>query len=73
MADMMHASKAPYTGPGKYANVIIAVYLGKTALEDTYAGLGTVVINTDGHTGTFTLNDHTAAGHFECGTAPSRN
>lgn len=72
MADMLHASKAPYIGPGKYANVIIAVYLGKTALDDTYAGLGTVVINADGHTGTFTLNDHSAAGHFECGAAPTK-
>ena len=43
MADAMHANKGRYTGPGKYPNVIIAVYLGKTALDDIYAGLGAVV------------------------------
>ncbi len=39
MADAMHANKGRYSGPGKYPNVIIAVYLGKTALDDTYAAL----------------------------------
>jgi hypothetical protein len=71
MADQMHANKAKYTGPGKYANVIVAVYLGKTALEDSYGGLGTVVINGDGRTGTFTLNNGTASGRFDCGAVPS--
>jgi hypothetical protein len=70
MADAMHANKGRYTGPGKYPNVIIAVYLGKTALDDTYAGLGTVILNADGHTGSFTLNDGSASGHFECGLPP---
>ena len=71
MADQMHASKARFHGPGTYANEIIAVYLGKTALEDSYAGLGTVVINKDGQTGSFFLNDHSAAGKFDCGRAPA--
>jgi hypothetical protein len=71
MADQMHADKTKFTGPGKYANVIVAVYLGKTALEDSYGGLGTVVINADRRTGTFTLNNGSASGHFDCGTAPS--
>jgi hypothetical protein len=73
MADMMHANKGKYTGPGKYPNVIIAVYLGKTALEDTYAGLGTVTLNADGHTGSFALNNSSSSGHFDCGQPPKRD
>jgi hypothetical protein len=72
MADQMHANKAKFTGPGKYPNEILAVYLGKTALEDSYMGLGTIIINADDHTGTFTLNDGSAAGHFDCGLPPTR-
>jgi hypothetical protein len=71
-AELMHASKTPFTGPGRYENEIIAVYLGKTALEDSYAGLGTVTINADGRTGSFALNDGKAAGRFDCGKAPAR-
>jgi hypothetical protein len=71
MADQMHANKAKFAGPGAYKNEIIAVYLGKTALEDSYMGLGTVVINADKHSGTFSLNDHSAAGHFDCGMPPT--
>jgi hypothetical protein len=70
MADQLHANKAKFTGPGTYKNEIIAVYLGKTALEDSYLGLGTVVINSDKHSGTFLLNDKSAAGHFDCGALP---
>ena|SRR5689334_7632771 len=70
MADQMHANKAKYRGPGSYKNEIIAVYLGKTALQDSYMGLGTVIINADGHTGKFALNDGSAAGHFDCGAPP---
>jgi hypothetical protein len=72
MADQMHANKAKFTGPGTYKNEIIAVYLGKTALQDSYMGLGTVVINADGHSGKFGLNDGSAAGHFDCGLPPTR-
>lgn len=72
MADEMHANKAKFHGPGTYANEIIAVYLGKTALEDTYAGLGTVVINGDGHTGRFRLNNGSASGKFDCGGVPAK-
>ena len=71
MADQLHANKAKFTGPGTYKNEIIAVYLGKTALEDSYMGLGTVVINADKHSGTFLLNDKSAAGHFDCGAPPA--
>ena len=71
MADQLHANKAKFTGPGTYKNEIIAVYLGKTALEDSYMGLGTVVINSDKHSGTFLLNDKSAAGHFDCGAPPA--
>lgn len=72
MADQLHANKAPFAGPGKYSNEIIAVYLGKTALEDSYLGLGTIIIAADGKSGTFSLNDNSASGTFNCGTAPVR-
>ena len=72
MADQLHANKAKFTGPGRYTNEIVAVYLGKTALEDSYLGLGAVVIGADGHSGTFALNDGTASGRFDCGAAPVR-
>jgi hypothetical protein len=72
MADQFGANKTKYTGPGKYPNVIVAVYLGKTAREDVYGGLGTVVMNPDGHTGTFLLNDGSASGHFDCGLPPKK-
>lgn len=71
LADQLHANKAKFTGPGTYTDEIIAVYLGKTALEDSYIGLGTVIINADKHSGTFLLNDKSAAGHFDCGAPPT--
>jgi hypothetical protein len=70
MAAEMHANLKPFSGPGTYKNVIVAVYLGKTALVESYGGLGTVTMNGDGHTGTFTTNDGKAAGHFDCGAVP---
>src|SRR5215471_4380859 len=70
MADQMHANKAKFAGPGKYQNEILAIYLGKTALEDSYGGLGTIVVNADGHSGTFTTNDSKASGRFDCGSVP---
>jgi hypothetical protein len=70
MADAMHANKAKFAGPGTYKNEILAVYLGKTALEDSYGGLGTVTINADGHSGTFATNDGKASGRFDCGAVP---
>ena len=73
MADQMHANKAKFTGPGSYKNEIIAVYLGKTALQDSYGGLGTVTINADGHTEKFEFNDGSAAGHFDCGVPPVKS
>lgn len=69
MADEMHASKAPFTGPGRYADVIVMLYLGKTALDDTYGGLGTVTMNADSRTGAFVLKDGSATGTWDCGTA----
>jgi len=65
--DAMRPSKTPYTGPGKYQNVIVAVHLGKTALEESYLDLGTVVFNADNRTGSFQLNDGSASGRFDCG------
>jgi hypothetical protein len=72
MADQMHANKAKFGGPGKYENEIVAVYLGKTALEDSYISLGTVTIAADGKSGTFALNDGKAAGAFDCGSMPAK-
>lgn len=72
MADQLHANKAKFTGPGKYVNEIIALYLGKTALEDAYIGLGTVTVAADNKSGTFALNDGKAAGTFDCGAAPAK-
>lgn len=71
MADQLHANKVNFNGPGTYKNEIIAVYLGKTALEDSYMGLGTVIINADKHSGTFSLNDKSASGHFDCDLPPT--
>jgi len=72
MADAMHANTAKFAGPGKYVNEIIALYLGKTALEDSYAGLGIVTIAADGKSGSFALNDGKAAGTFDCGAPPHK-
>jgi hypothetical protein len=72
MAAELHATKAKFTGAGTYANEIVAVYLGKTATEDSYLGLGTVTIAADAKSGTFALNDGKASGSFDCGTAPQR-
>ena len=72
MADQMHANKAKFAGPGRYANEIVAVYLGKTAMEDSYMGLGTVTVAADARSGTFALNDGKAAGIFDCGAAPTK-
>ena len=63
MADAMHANQGRYNRPGKYPNVIIAVYLGKTALDDTYAGLGTVLLSRGWSHGSFVLNNGSASGH----------
>jgi hypothetical protein len=68
MAEQMHASKAPFTGPGEYKNVIVMLYLGKSALQDAYGGLGSIIVGPDGKSGTFLLNDKSAAGHWSCGT-----
>ena len=72
MAKEMHANLAKFAGPGKYENEILALYLGKTATEDAVIGLATVVVNADGKSGTFTMNDDRASGTFDCGTAPAK-
>jgi hypothetical protein len=73
MAVEMHASMKPFSGPGTYPNEILAVYLGNTALVDSYGGLGTVTFNADGRSGTFKTNDGKAAGRFDCGTPPKKS
>lgn len=72
MADQLHANKAKFAGAGRYENEIVAVYLGKTALEDSYMGLGMVTVAADGRSGTFALNDGKAAGSWDCGAAPAK-
>ncbi len=72
LADAMHANKAKFAGPGRYPNEIIAVHLGKTALDEAYGGLGTVVIASDGHSGTFATNDGKVSGRFDCGAVPAK-
>jgi hypothetical protein len=46
--------------------VILAVYLGATALVDSYGGLGTITFDANGHSGSFVTNDGKASGKFEC-------
>jgi len=72
MAAEMHANLAAFKGPGTYKDEILMVYLGKTARDESYGGLGTVTINPDGHTGTFTTKDGKASGHFDCGAVPAK-
>jgi hypothetical protein len=42
-------------------------YLGKTALEDSYGGLGTVTVGPDWRTGSYVLNNGTSSGTWDCG------
>lgn len=72
MAAEMHANLGKFTGPGTYVNELIALYLGKTPLEDSYMGLGTITIGPDGKSGTFALNDRSASGTFDCGGPPEK-
>jgi hypothetical protein len=72
MADAMHASKVPFTGPGLYKNVIVMLYLGKTATQDAYGGLGSVTVSADGKSGTFVLNDKSASGRWSCGAVATQ-
>jgi hypothetical protein len=72
MAAEMHANLAPFKGPGTYKDEILMVYLGKTARDESYGGLGTVTINPDGHTGSFATKDGKASGHFDCGAVPTK-
>ncbi len=64
---MMGTSKVKFTGPGTYKNVGVMAYLGKTALEEAYGGLGTITVNPDLHSGSFSTNDGKAAGTWDCG------
>lgn len=72
MAEQMHSNRAAYKGPGTYKDEILMVYLGKTALDQSYGGLGNVTINPDGHSGAFVTKDGKAAGKFDCGAVPKK-
>jgi hypothetical protein len=54
----------PYNGPGTYTNIGMG---GKTPDGRAIAGVGTVVVNADEQTGTFTLSDNSASGSWDCG------
>jgi hypothetical protein len=67
VARMMGTSKVKFTGPGTYKDVGVMAYLGKTALEETYGGLGTITVNADWRSGTFSTNDGKTSGTWDCG------
>lgn len=55
----------PYQGPGKYAHVGIS---GKSKDgKRSFAGFGTIVVNADGRSGTFSVDGGKAAGSWDCG------
>jgi hypothetical protein len=59
------ASQNPrYNGPGTYSNIGMG---GKTPDGRPIAGVGSVVVNADEQTGTWTLNDNSASGTWDCG------
>jgi hypothetical protein len=64
MADQMHADKAKFTGLGKNANELIALYLAKTALQDSCMGLETVTVAHDNKSG---MNGGKGEVTFDCG------
>jgi hypothetical protein len=54
----------PYEGAGTYANVGIAL---KSPNGKPIAGFGTITVNPDLQSGSFTLNDGSATGTWDCG------
>ncbi len=72
MAQQMHSNREAYKGPGTYKDEILMVYLGKTALDQSYGGLGNVTINPDGRSGMFVTKDGKASGKFDCGAVPKK-
>ncbi len=61
------ASNPPFKGPGSYPNTIISVDNPSNPTQLAY-GSGTVTINSDDQTGSFVLDDKSAAGTFDCGS-----
>jgi hypothetical protein len=60
-------SKDPYTGPGTYKNVMMSINAGNRSKPNWIAGLGTIVVNRDGRTGSFKTDGGTASGTWDCG------
>jgi hypothetical protein len=60
-------SKQPYTGSGTYKNVMMSINAGNRAKPNWIAGLGTIVVNRDGRTGSFKTDDGAASGTWDCG------
>lgn len=55
----------PYSGSGKYTHIGIS---GKSKDgQKTFVGFGTIVVNKDGHSGTFALDGAKASGSWDCG------
>lgn len=54
----------PYSGAGSYPNVGIAI---KSPQGKPLAGFGTITVNADQQSGSFTFNDGSAAGTWDCG------
>jgi len=54
----------PYSGPGEYKNVGIT---GKSENGKTFVGFGTITVNSDEQSGTFSLDNGSASGTWDCG------
>ncbi len=54
----------PYDGAGAYPNIGIAL---KSPNGKSIVGFGTITVNPDLQSGTFVLNDGSAAGTWDCG------
>jgi len=57
-------SNQPYSGPGEYKNIGIT---GKSEDGKTFVGFGTITVNTDEQSGTFSLDNSSASGTWDCG------
>ena len=54
----------PYSGPGEYKHIGVA---GKSGDGKTFVGFGSITVNADEQSGTFKLDNGSAAGTWDCG------
>lgn len=67
-------SKAPYTGPGKYTDVLVVFSLPGRGPGNWVIGRSTVTVNQGGQHGRFDFDDGSSAGSWDCGRdAKTRN